>query len=240
MSNIPQPEPWGRSLLAVMVAGGAIVSHNSIMLGILWLVCFITLLIQGEGKPALKFLIRLWLPLAAGLAIVWGLAVRGTPDHPGSGATSGLEYAGTISLRLAALAALFQCAFLSLRGLRLAKHWSKMGLPPNAVAGLVSIFQLWPDFAHRTDQVVAARCARGLMPNRSFLTRLKQLPFSFRTLFLSTLGSSIDRAERWQAEMLPTRLVAAALRRKSDGTWAGTALWGFAAAAWSILALQLH
>jgi hypothetical protein len=76
------------------------------------------------------------------------------------------------------------------------------------------------------------------MPNRNFLTRLKQLPFSFRTLFLSTLGSSIDRAERWQAERLPFRLVEAARNRKPDGNWPGTIVWGIAAAVWCILAIQ--
>ncbi len=241
MSKRFLPEPWGRSLAAAACAIIAVVTNDLLALALLWIGCMIILLAQGEIKSATRFLLRLWLPLALGLALVWGFAVRGSPTTAsGTSIASGLKYAGLVAIRLAALAALFQAAFLSLRGLRLAQHWSRLGLPATAVAGLVSIFQLWPDFARRTDQVVAARCARGLMTDRSFLTRAKQLPFAFRTLFLSTLGSSLDRATRWQAEGLPQRLVDTAHASGSEGTWTASCFWCLAALAWGLIALRSH
>lgn len=236
-----QPEPWGRTLAAMLAAAAAVATRDFWSLSCLWLACIIILWLQGEMEACARFLLRLWLPLAAGLAIVWGLAVRGSPDiPPGSDMAAGFRYAGLISLRLAALAALFQAAFLALRGLQLAHHWSRLGLPPTAVAGLVSIFQLWPDFQRRTDQVVAARCARGLMTDRRLTTRAKQLPFACRTLFLSALGSSLDRATRWELEKLPHRLVAAANAKIIGGTKLASFFWITLATGWACFALKSH
>jgi energy-coupling factor transporter transmembrane protein EcfT len=236
-----QPEPWGRTIAALLAAVGAVVTRDTLSLSFLWLLCAVILWLQGEMQACIKFLLHLWIPLTAGLIVVCGLAVRGTPDiPPGTDMLAGFRYAGLISLRLAALAALFQAAFLTLRGLRLAYHCSHLGLPPSAVAGLVSIFQLWPDFHRRTDQVVAARCARGLMTDRRFITRVKQLPFAFRTLFLSTLGSSLDRASRWQAEHLPERLVAAARSREKRGSPLASLFWFLLSLGWCLFALRPH
>ena len=234
-----RPEPWGRMVAAVIAAIVAVITRDFLSLAILWLSCVIVLWAEGEIRACANFVLRLWLPLAAGLAIVWGLAVRGAPGiTPGTDMAAGFRYAGLISLRLAALAALFQAAFLVLRGLKLAHHWSHLGLPPAGVAGLVSIFQLWPDFRRRADQVVAARCARGLMTDRRVFTRVRQLPFACRTLFLSTLGSSLDRASRWQAEKIPERLVVAAGFKIANGTLFASLFWILLVIGWSWFALH--
>jgi len=235
------PEERGRTLAALIAAAGAIVARDHLALTLLWLACFLTLWAQGELRSTVRFLCRLWLPLAAGLAIVWGLIVRGSPEQPDvHGIPIGLEYAAMISLRIAALASVFQAALLSLRGFQRVRYWSRLGLPPSAVAGIVSIFDLWPDFVRRVDQVVAARCARGLMTDRRLSTRVRQIPFAFRTLFLSSLDSSMDRAVRWQAEHLPERLVEVAASRGGFGSVSGSVVWLTAAVCWVTFAFRHH
>lgn len=216
--------------------------RDHLALAILWLVCFLALWRQGELRSAIRFLCRVWLPLAGGLVIVWGLIVRGSPDHPaGHGVQTGLEYAAMTSLRIAGLASVFQATLLSLRGFQRVRYWSRLGLPPSAVAGVVSIFDLWPDFVRRVDQVVAARCARGLMTDRKLITRVRQIPFAFRTLFLSSLDSSMDRAVRWESERLPERLVdAATASRKGSGSISGSAVWLTLAFCWIAFAFRNH
>lgn len=202
--------------------------------------CAIILTALHQFGHYARFLIRFWFPLAAGLLVVWGVIVRGTPEvGRAAGMRAGLEFAGFVALRLAALAALFQVTFLSLRGLRLATFLNQLGLPPFGTAVAVSVFNLWPDFARRTEQVVAARCARGLMPDRRFVSRAQQLPWTLRTLFVGSLGGSLDRADRWQAERLPERMMDAAtsLNAGSEGNRILGILWCLAAAMWALWAL---
>lgn len=238
MRNL-SPEERGRTLAAIIAAAGAVFARDHLALGVLWLACILTLWLQGEIRSALRFLCRIWLPLAGGLVIVWGLIVRGAPEDPvGLGVQSGLAYAAMVSLRIAALASVFQAALLSLRGYERVRYWSRLGLPASAVAGVVSIFDLWPDFARRVDQVVAARCARGLMTDRRLITRVRQFPFAFRTLFLSSLDSSMDRATRWQAEGLPERLVEVAASKDGSGSLSGSTAWLTAAVCWIAFAFR--
>lgn len=236
------PEERGRTLTAIIVAAAAVFVRDHLALTLLWLACFLTLWGQGELRSTVRFLCRIWLPLAGGLTIVWGLLVRSSPDNPDArGIAVGLEYAAMISLRIAALASVFQAALLSLRGFHRVRYWSRLGLPPSAVAGVVSIFDLWPDFVRRIDQVVAARCARGLMTDRKLITRVRQIPFAFRTLFLSSLDSSMDRAVRWQSERLPERLVeTATASRSNSGSISGSIVWLTLALCWVAFAFRHH
>jgi hypothetical protein len=234
------PDERGRVLAATIATAGAIFARDHLALLVLWGICLVVLWGQGEIKAARQFLCRIWLPLSCGLAIVWGLIVRGSPeDETVRGIGSGLEYASLIAFRIAALASVFQAALLSLRGFQRVRFWSRLGLPPSAVAGLVSIFDLWPDFVRRVDQVVAARCARGLMTDRRLRTRVRQIPFAFRTLFLSSLEASMERAIRWQGERLPERLVMVAFdSRVGSGSLQGSVVWVTISLGWVVFAFR--
>ncbi len=202
-----EPSPRARALAAGIALVGAAASPSIYALATLLLLCAVILTVQGNISFLLRFIIKLWLPLASGLFIVWGLIIKGSPSSGnGSGIANGVHFAALVSLRIAALAALFQAVVLSLQGLRLANFSRSLGLSPTATATVASIFNLWPDFARRAEQVVAARCARGLMSDRHIWTRVRQIPWVVRTLFVGSLGQSLDRATRWQAERLPDRL----------------------------------
>jgi len=235
------PEERGRILAAIVAAAGTVFVRDHLALALLWLASILILWCQGELRSAIHFLWRIWLPLASGLAIVWGLIVRGSPEYPDArGIPIGLDYAAITSLRIAALASVFQATLLPLRGFQRVHFWSRLGLPPSAVAGIISIFDLWPEFVRRVDQVVAARCARGLMTDRRLITRVRQIPFAFRTLFLSSLDSSMDRAVRWQSERLPERLVKAAASRGGSGSISGSFAWITLAICWVAFAFRHH
>ena len=234
-----RPCSRARALATGIALIGVVATAKPLALAILVAACIGILIIQGKISFYIRFLVKLWLPLAAGLCLVWGLIVRGNPQAGyASGIAHGLEFAGMVSLRLAALAALFQAAVLSLEGLRLAAFLREVGLSPNATATLVSVFNLWPEFARRTDQVVAARCARGLMTDRRLWTRVRQFPWALRTLFVGSLGSSLDRAHRWEADRLPQRL-AETVKNQSDSKAAFEVgiVWCFIAAMWTVISL---
>lgn len=239
--RLPQLEPGPKALAlaAVIALVGAVATTNLYALAVLLLACAAILTGQSKVNSLVRFMIRVWVPLTLGLLVVWGLIVRGSPGTgTGSGVADGAHFAAIVSLRVAALAALFQAAVLSLEGLRLARFLRSLRLSPVATAAIVSVFNLWPDFARRSEQVVAARCARGLMPDRRLWTRVRQLPWAVRTLFVGSLGHSLDRAARWQAEQLPTRLaeVAEAVQTAKPSRLIGLT-WCSAALAWTAFAL---
>jgi hypothetical protein len=116
-----RPCSRARALATGIALIGVVATAKPIALALLVAACIGILIIQGKISFYIRFLFRLWLPLAAGLCLVWGLIVRGSPQAGyGSGIAPGLEFAGMVSLRLAALAAIFQAAVLSLEGLHLA------------------------------------------------------------------------------------------------------------------------
>lgn len=232
------PAPKARALAVAICLVGAIATNRIPALALLTLACAAILALQGKLPALLRFAIRVWLPLTVGLLLVWGLIVRGAPGGDRPDAKTGVLFAATTSLRIAALAALFQAAVLSLKGLRLASFLRNLGLSPAATATIVSVFNLWPDFARRSEQVVAARCARGLMPNRRIWTRVRQIPWAVRTLFVGSLGHSLDRAVRWEAERLPARLAQVVDAAHTDNPKAPASLaWCLASLSWTALAL---
>ena len=239
MLSHSEPTPHGRALAAGISLVGVVASPNLYALSFLLAACVLILLAQGKITAFLRFTIRLWLPLAIGLFIVWGLIIKGSPGtESGAGFANGVHFAALVSIRVATLAALFQAAVLSLEGLRLARFLRSLGVSPTGTATVVSIINLWPDFARRSEQVVAARCARGLMTDRRLWTRVRQIPWIVRTLFVGSLGHSLDRAARWQAESLPQRLssVTASSKSPKSGLLASFC-WCVAAMGWTSFAL---
>lgn len=221
-----QPHAWPRLIAALVAVAAAAWSQNAIFQAVIALAIFSFLGWKQLAAPAWGFLTRIWLPLAVMLLIVWGVIVRAPANEAaGSNPEGGWHYGAIISLRLAAMAMIFQALLLPLRGLALAAFLGRLGLPAPAVGAVCSIMELWPSFAARADRVVAARCARGLMPDRALWTRVKQLHFAIRTLFLGALSQSLERAERWETEGLPQRLMQTALRQEPNGTLSGSILW---------------
>jgi hypothetical protein len=234
-----EPSPRTRAFVTGIALVGVLASSSFKSLTIILLFCVGTLLAQGKILPFTRFLLRVWIPLALGLFFVWGFLVQGSPQTGnGSGAADGVKFAAIVSLRIASLAALFQTAVLSLVGLRLVRFLKSLGLSSVTTATIVSIFNLWPDFARRSEQVVAARCARGLMSDRHLWTRVRQIPWTVRTLFIGALGHSLERAARWEAESLPDRLAEASetVAHAKTSRWVN-ASWLVAAFTWTILAL---
>jgi hypothetical protein len=236
-----EPSPWFRALASGIALGGVMFTKDVLALVALLMICSVLLWAQGHFIQFVRFLLRIWMPVALGLMLVWGVVVQGSPDAGyRSGPTNGYWFALLVATRLAALAALFQTAVLSLRGIRLAHFLKSVGLSPSITAMLVSIFNLWPDFSRRTEQVVAARCARGLMPDRRLITRVRQVPWVLRTLFVGSLAGSLDRVDRWESDQLPQRLFEAAkIHAANSGNIMAGVLWCLIASVWTASAIWL-
>lgn len=201
------PSPLLRGSAAILALYGTFVANNVWLLSFGLLVAATTLTVQGRLLPFARFAGAIILPVGLGLVLVWGFLRQGTPNQSTPHSIQvGVLYATVTTMRLALLGAIFQATFLSLPMPKLVHLLQCFGVRGHLLAIVVSTLNLWPDFRRHVEQVIAGRCARGLMPNRRLLTRARQMPFAVRTIFISALGHGLERADTWEAGGLIDRL----------------------------------
>lgn len=194
-----------RGLACLIGLVGAIISNNILLL-VLGLLLFIMLLtLQSKLIEFCKFGLTVILPIGIVLIFIWGFVRQGAPGLEKS-LESGILYAIRTTLRLALLAGIFLATVLTLTPEQLIYLFRTFGIRGRALAVVLSCLNLWKDFQFCIRQVYVSRCARGLMPNCRFLTRLKQFPYAVRTLFISVFTQTIDRIHIWESDGLIERL----------------------------------
>lgn len=199
----PSPPAIHRGLAFLIAIAGAMIANNIILMlaGLGVILCL--LYFQRKLSAFVTFGITALLPIGVGLIFIWGIIRSGDPETEQS-MGSGILFAIITTLRLALLGGIFLTAVLASK--RQAHLFRAFGLRGSAFATIISILNLWSDFQHHIEQICTARCARGLMPNRGFIMRVKQFPYAVRALLLSTLTHSLDRAETWESSELIERL----------------------------------
>jgi hypothetical protein len=201
------PPPFHRGLAALLAAYGAVLANTVSLLGAGFLVVLGILWVQGSLRAFAKFALTVLLPVGVGLVIIWGFIRQGAPGSTGEASVAvGVLFATTTTMRLALLAGVFLAAMFALPPERMVHLLKTFGIHGRTLAIVVSTLNLWPDFKRHVEQVFAGRCARGLMPDRRFSTRMRQLPYAIRTLFISALGQGLDRADSWESSGLIERL----------------------------------
>jgi hypothetical protein len=107
------------------------------------------------------------------------------------------------------------------------------GMRGELLALFIISFALWPEFALRIEQIYAARCARGLMPNRKLWTRVRQFPFILRTLFTWAISNGLARMDLWRQQNLLALLEKRACAGTvATGTLPGDLCLGLMSLAW--------
>jgi energy-coupling factor transporter transmembrane protein EcfT len=230
------PSPQVRGLAALLAIVGAFLCPNplvlaaGLVLGILPLTAPLGLFVRFG-----KFVLVVILPIAVGLIIVWGWLMGAPPGAPkGSAPMEGYLYAATVSLRLALISGVVFACLLGLPAERMVAVFRGWGIRGEPLTLLIVSLALWPEFALRTEQIAAARCARGLMPNRNLWTRAQQFPFILRTLFTWAIGNGLARMDLWRQQNLLALLEQRAITTKPSNprTWPGDFSFGLAALAW--------
>ena len=204
---IASPPALHRGLSCLIAIFGTMMANTISLLLTGLLVVLVLLGAQKKLHEFTKFGFTVLLPIGTGLILIWGFIRQGGPGAQGERSVeAGILFAILTILRLALLGAIFLAAVLTLSPERLIHLLQTFGIRDRALAIIVSVLNLWPDFQHHVEQIYAARCARGLMPDRRFLTRMRQLPHAVRTLFISAITYSLDRADAWESSGLLDRL----------------------------------
>lgn len=199
------PPMLHRGVACFIAIFGTLVANRLSLLLIGLLVVLILLSVQKKLSEFVRFGWTTLVPIGSVLVFIWGFVRRGAPGGEPS-LEGGLFFAVFTTMRLALLGAIFLVTVLALSPDRLTDLLNTFGIRGRALAVLVSCVNLWSDFHHLIRQVYIARCARGLMPNRKFTTRARQLPYAVRTLFISALTYSLERTETWESSGLIDRL----------------------------------
>jgi energy-coupling factor transport system permease protein len=191
----------GIMLLAVILAAiGAIVTKNLILLAIGWGLLILPLAkIFGILRQHLQFIVVVILPLLVFLFAVWYFWIGAPPEQPiGSNPDGGGIYALTTAVRLSVLGGLAQLMFVPIPRDELPYVLGQVGIKGDLLVIIISSFALIPEFNQRANKIITARYARGLIKDRSFWSRLKQLPYLIRPLLTGSLKTALDRMEIWE------------------------------------------
>jgi len=198
-----------------LAAASVILTHNPWQLAFIWMLGAVPLLIiTNTWKTHLRFLALVVLPMGSALFLIWAVIMGAKPgDLPHTSPRDGAEFATLIILRLILLGGIFQIGILSLGLDGIGPFCLRARFPQEVSVMLMGATILIPEMKIRAAQIFDARCARGLLRDRSLFSRARQLPVILRALVSWALRSAIDRAEMWNhrrmftaVQQLPTRV----------------------------------
>jgi energy-coupling factor transporter transmembrane protein EcfT len=212
IARMPTISPRPRALAASALIAGTLASGDPAAMLLLWLVFVIPALRwAGALTQHLRFVGWVLLPMGLLLVVVWGVLVGAPPGiAPGSSPLAGTLFACLVVTRLGLIGGVLQLAVLSIpqdQLLYTLRHW---GLRGESLAVAAGSLILWPEFRNRSDQILSARYARGLIRSRRLAVRFTQLPHLLLPLFSWALRSAIQRSEAWEQRGLIRRLQAQA------------------------------
>lgn len=193
------PSSPARMTCAVLLVVGLVATTEVRLLCFAAAIAALAALSISSSRPAhLKFLLWIWLPFAAWVFVVWGGIVAAPPGAPiHSNRVGGLLYALQISVRLEAMAAVIQAAFLSMTLEQIGSGLLSLRLPRHVALVVISALALGPELQKRADQVLTARIARGLArPNRRWQA-LRNVAGTLMPLVAWGFRSSAIRSDYW-------------------------------------------
>lgn len=82
----------------------------------------------------------------------------------------------------------------------------KWGIKGDALITSLGSYIVWVDVINRSDKILTARFARGFIPKRTFVAKLKQLPLLLIPLTVGIIRTAVERSESWEQKNLLNRI----------------------------------
>ena len=200
--------PVARGLATLIGIIGVFLADNVVVLVFAWLAVIVPLCVTtGISRKHMRMNGMVVLPLCLMLVALWGWIVGAPPDQvPGSNPEAGVQYALLISFRLAVVGGIFQLCFLSIPQAELLSTFWHWGIRRDHLIVAIGAFTIWPELKLRAEQIITARYARGLLPDRRLISRFRQLPYLLRPLLVWSLRAAVQRSELWDQKRLLDRV----------------------------------
>lgn len=200
--------PCARGLATTFSIAGTLLANNPAVMAFAWLAVLLPLILGCRvARPYSRFLLVILLPVAIALVVVWGYFVAAPPGTAvGSDPAGGLRFAATVVIRLALLGGILQLAIVTIPSTDLPHVLYRWGIKGDALVMVLGAWVLMPELQLRSTQVLTARLARGIAPNRSVMSRMRQFPHMLRPLLAWALRSAIQRSETWHQKRLLSQL----------------------------------
>jgi energy-coupling factor transporter transmembrane protein EcfT len=233
-----EPSPAARWLCAVGIIVAVIFTRDlRILIAVFGVAAMTCLYVHQVRGLFIKFLLWVWLPLVAWGITVWGGIVGSPPGFPlHSDAAGGVLYAFRISVRLGAAVSVLQAFLLSVDLEDLARGLFSLRVPRGIVLVVLSVVALGPELRKRSEQVLTARAARGLLNRGGRLRAGREAANTLVPLVTWGFRSAAMRFEYWNQRGLlespwldegaPFRMIDAAYVTFS-AVWCVAALWAY-------------
>jgi hypothetical protein len=182
---------------ALIVCGAFLSQSHAVLAGTVCLLIAPSLAIIGRWRPFIRLIVIGFMPIALSLTLAaWLVTWASAAELPESLSIRG---ATLILLRLLVVSGTLIWA-LGSSPRDIQTSLQRCGVRGEAWVTIATGLALLTETNRRAEQIITARFARGLMPNRNLSSRIFQLPFVLRTLFVWTVVNGLQRAEIWTHE----------------------------------------
>ena len=177
---------------------GAILCTNNILLLIFWL-CFLLplMIITGNVRLHLNFILVVVFPMFAMLTYLNWIILNKTLEE--------FNNVYMTILKLISYTSIFQISLI-IPSNQVYSTFKMWGLKKDILITALGSYIIWIDIISRSDKILTARFARGFISERTFITKLKQLPYLLIPLIVGILRTATERAESWEQKKLIERI----------------------------------
>ncbi|HYV55436.1 MAG TPA: hypothetical protein VE933_12695 [Chitinophagaceae bacterium] len=187
--------PVTRLVATIFAIASIFINHDLLLSCGAYLILFLLLLLNVKLlRSHVRFLLVVGLPFLAMFTLVYVVFLNNDPQ---GSFPDGFSFAAFVFLRLVLLTSVLQLFFFIPQNLLFAT-FSYYRLNGNLLYIWVGANVVWTDIASRSDQIITARYSRGLVANRNFLNRLKQLPYVIKPLLAGIFVTAFERSSSWK------------------------------------------
>lgn len=186
--------PFVRLLFLVAFLAGTILNNNIIHLITIYLIIIIPLFIIGNKIGSHLKLISLGIiPIFITFILLY-IIIYKNPEY-------GWSFIVLKTIKLTIYTSIFQLA-LMIPAKHLINTLTKWGLKGETLLIVLSAFTVPSDIVSKSEKIIDARFSSGFIKKRTFLNKLKQLPFVLIPLIIGVIRTSHERADSWEQKRI--------------------------------------
>ncbi|MCG3167168.1 MAG: hypothetical protein POELPBGB_02952 [Bacteroidia bacterium] len=185
--------PYSRLFILFLTIVGAFLADTLLKTFTGYFIVCMYLIFNGDFKLHFKMVLISGLPFFLMLTLVYFIILK---NNPVGKFETGLQYSLFVFFRIYTITAIFQLIFnVSTKSLMvILKKWNIRG---SVLILFIGIYSVWKDFKIRANRIIEARLSKGYFVNRSFIERIKHIPYLIIPIFSGTLSMAFDRSKNW-------------------------------------------